>query len=71
MCGLSDSFTSEVTCPVIICVKLKRSEFATFDEIRDETWVQIKHVVVSPADLTCILVIRHKLISSKMSGGTF
>jgi hypothetical protein len=41
MCGLSDSFTSEVTCPVIICVKLKRSEFATFDDA-EKVWKKLK-----------------------------
>lgn len=40
-CGLSDSFTSEVTCPVIICVKLKRSEFATFDNA-EKVWKKLK-----------------------------
>ncbi|VDI27683.1 Hypothetical predicted protein [Mytilus galloprovincialis] len=39
ICGLSDSFTSEVTCPVIICVKLKRAEIADNTE---KVWKKLK-----------------------------
>lgn len=40
ICGLSDSFTSEVTCPVIICVKIKRAEI-TFDH-HEKVWRKLK-----------------------------
>ncbi|XP_052095951.1 uncharacterized protein LOC127731125 [Mytilus californianus] len=39
ICGLSDSFTSDVTCPVIICVKLKRAEIADNNE---KVWKKLK-----------------------------